>query len=144
MALDGTFYFESTQGGRLFFGKQDDTFYFYRLEGGDEILRLLFLAIPRLPMCRKAGLVWQDVLPISVATRGLRRVLALAGASLWPNLARINSQMAFDAQGAIESTVTSAALGVRQQCQVEFAQSKGIAVVRTGGHILRRVAHGTD
>lgn len=144
MAADGTFYFESSRGGKLYFGKQEGTFYFYRLEGSDEILRMLFEAVPRLPLTHADGLVWRDVLPISVALRGATRVLAMSCASLWPAIARVDAVMTYRRRGLIETEIASATLGLRRSCQAEFGQSKGLAVVRSGEYTLRRVAHGTD
>ena len=143
MALDGTFYL-STRQGQLYFGKEEGTFYFYRLVGQDEVLRLMFLALPRLPLSFEEGLAWEDALPISVAVTGLKRILALAVASVWNKLARIEAQLSFATHSRIETHVSSKLLGLRVDSQVEFGQSKGIAVIKVGGATLRRIDHGTN
>ena len=143
MALDGTFYFH-TRRGQLYFGKEEGTFYFYRLVGQDEVLRLMFLALPRLPLSFEEGLAWEDALPISVAVTGLKRILALAVASVWNKLARIEAQLSFATHSRIETHVSSRLLGLRVDSQVEFGQSKGIAVIKVGGATLRRIDHGTN
>ena len=142
MGLDGTFYFQ-TPRGQLFFGKEEGTFYFYRLVGNDEVLRLLFLALPRLPMSYEEELNWDDALPISVGTKGLKRILALAGAAFSPKLARIDAHLAFIARNVIQTRISSAILRVNQTCRVEFGQSKGVAVVKVGNTTLKRIAQGT-
>ena len=143
MGLDGTFYFE-TRRGQLYFGKEDGTFYFYRLVGQDEVLRLMFLAMPRLPLSYEEGMAWEDALPISVAVQGLKRVLALVGASVWSPLSRIQAHMTFAARHRIETHVSSAVLGLNIDSQVEFGQSKGMAVIKVGSATLRRIDHGTN
>ena len=143
MALDGTFYF-STPRGQLFFGKEEGTFYFYRLVGNDPILRLLFLSLPRLPLTFEEGMTWEDALPISVATSGVKRILALVAASVWPKLARIDVHMSFSRRNVIETHVTSQTLQVDRTCQVQFGQSKGFALVSSGDIVLRRAAYGAN
>jgi hypothetical protein len=143
MGLDGTFYFE-TRRGQLYFGKEEGTFYFYRLVGQDEALRLMFLALPRLPLSYEEGMVWEDALPISVAVQGLKRILALVGASVWGPLSRIPAQMTFAARQRIENHVSSTVLGLDLHSQVEFGQSKGMAVIKVGSATLRRIDHGTN
>ena len=143
MGLDGTFYFE-TRRGQLFFGKEDGTFYFYRLVGRDEVLRLMFQALPRMPLSFEEGMAWEDALPISVAVQGLKRILALAGASVWNQLAHIPARMSFTARHRIETHIQSTVLGLNVQSQVEFGQSKGIAVLKVGNATLRRIDHGTN
>ena len=143
MDLDGTFYFH-TRKGQLYFGKEEGTFYFYRLVGHDEVLRMMFLALPRLPLSFEEGLAWEDALPISVAVKGIKRVLALAGASVWNKLARTEARMSFVAHDRIETHVKSAMLGLNVTGQVEFGQSKGIAVIRVGDVTLRRMDLGAN
>ncbi len=69
MAPDGTFFFD-TGKGKLFFGKDEGTFYFYRLDGKDKYLKLLFMSAPRIPLTDKENIIWYDYLPFSVVFRG--------------------------------------------------------------------------
>jgi len=82
MALDGSFYFESDRGGRLYFGKQGDTFYHYAVEGDDEVLSKMMLALPRLPLSAAPVLRWEDFVPTTCAarTRSSKALVELATA----------------------------------------------------------------
>jgi urea transporter/murein DD-endopeptidase MepM/ murein hydrolase activator NlpD len=62
MALDSTFYLERNNG-KLFFGKSYSSFYFYHLEGEDKYLKLLYQAMPSLPLSFVDGKIWSDVIP---------------------------------------------------------------------------------
>ncbi|MCE9607493.1 MAG: urea transporter, partial [Planctomycetia bacterium] len=71
MAIDGTLYFHAPGRGKLYFGKLDGTFYFYRLDGRDELLGLLYTSLPRLPLVRgmrhaSSAVRWSDVVPIGL------------------------------------------------------------------------------
>jgi hypothetical protein len=141
MAADGTFYFQSDAGARLYFGKHEGTFYFYKLEGDDPVLRLLFLALPRLPLGYVPGLQWHDVLPIAVASTGLTRVLAQSASAIWPGLTQFQVQMKFRHRGLVESEIVSKALSVRHRFRTQLAEVKGIASIDGEGWRLRRTSY---
>lgn len=82
MAVDGTFYFESSRGGKLFFGKLGGTFFCYRSDGNDEVLNLIGCALPKLPLVRTADRTWSDVVPVGRAA-GLPRRTWLRMLSPW-------------------------------------------------------------
>ena len=68
MASDGARYLkiDGTQD-RLYFGFEDNCFVFYSLEGSRHSpLRLLFAAMPRIPLCSEAGVSWEDPLPDNI------------------------------------------------------------------------------
>ena len=137
MAPDGTFYFESGRG-KLYFGKDSAAFYFYRLEGDDPGLRLLFAALPRLPLAYRDRLQWHDYLPVGVATDGVRRMLARFGSSFYPPLARIGAKQTFRSRYIIESELDAPLLRLQQQARVELDRRRGFASVRVGDLELRR------
>ena len=85
IAADGTHYFQSERGW-LSFGKYDGTFYCLRLEGDDPWLRLVMLALPRLPLAFKHRLAWKDSIPLGMAVSGVPRLLARLGNLVWPRL----------------------------------------------------------
>ncbi len=62
MAIDGTFYF-SHKDSHLYFGKSDTTFYMYHLEGNDFILKLLYQALPSMPLGYIKEKQWHDIIP---------------------------------------------------------------------------------
>ncbi len=51
---------------RLYFYRTHELFYFYRLDGSDEILKLLFKVLPRIPLTYQKGMIWKDVLPMNI------------------------------------------------------------------------------
>jgi hypothetical protein len=86
MGSDGT-YFLGSPRARLYFGKQEGTFYLYRVEGRDPLLTALLMAAPRLPLTRREALTWRDVLPAGVVSRGVWRAWAGVLAPFVPRLA---------------------------------------------------------
>ncbi len=75
MARDGSRYFtlEGRQD-RLYFGIEDNCFVFYSLEGSrNSPLRLLFAALPRIPMGNEGGVRWEDLLPDDIVSANLWR-----------------------------------------------------------------------
>jgi len=129
MAADGTFYFESERG-KLYFGRHEGTFYFYRADGDDEWLRLLFLAMPRLPLACREQLTWRDYVPVGLATRGAKRALARFVSSFYPNLARIGVTQSFVGRDRVQATIESQLLNVHRTAEVELDEKKGFASIR--------------
>lgn len=136
MAPDGTFYFESRLG-KLYFGKRASTFYFYRLDGQDPWLRLLFLALPRLPMVHEDRLRWHDFVPLGVATSGVRRVMARLASAFYPELARVRVEQAFHGRNVVESQIRSAALALNVTARVELDADNGFGSIQVGRFELR-------
>ncbi|RUM46418.1 MAG: peptidase M23 [Hydrogenothermus sp.] len=67
MAVDGTFYFD-TGKGKLYFGKANETFYFYRLDGFDEYLKDIFISAPKIPLTSEKNVIFKDFLPFKLTT----------------------------------------------------------------------------
>jgi urea transporter len=140
MAPDGTTCFDSGRG-RLYFGRHEGTFYFYRVEGSDPRLRRLFLAMPRLPLAFRDGLTWCDFVPVGVAASGLRRLLAQFLGAFYPALAAVRTTQVFLGPRRVACTAESALLGIRTRSEVELDETKGIASIRIGRFEFRRVRH---
>jgi len=140
MAGDGTFYLQS-DGTQLYFGKHEGTFYFYRVTGQDPWLRLLFLALPRLPLGYREGLTWHDYVPVSLVTSGLRRVAVGLLSSFYPRLATVRVTQRFVSETRIESAIEAGLLRVRRTAQVDLDRGKGFACVTMDDIQLRRVDH---
>ena len=144
MALDGTLFFESDRGGRLYFGKFAGTFYAYRMEGRDEYLQLLFVALPRLPLSYGDNLAWHDFVPISTVAGRVQRVLADLAAFAVPRLATSRTEHVFRDRRTIESEITAPAFGIQRKSRVELDGERGFARVEVGRFELRRVEYATS
>jgi urea transporter/tetratricopeptide (TPR) repeat protein len=143
MAPDGSHYFESERA-RLYFGKHEGTFYVYRLVGDDPYLRLLFLALPRLPLAYTRNLTWCDYIPIGVAATGMKRGLARLATFLWPSAARIKVTQTFRAGNCIESLLESKVLRLNTAARVRLDEQHGFASVQVGGVELRNINDRSD
>ena len=131
MALDGTLYLDAPGRGKLYFGKLDGTFYFYRQEGRDPWLGLLFAALPQLPLVRMGRCEWRDWIPVGPATRGLRRTAAWCLAPFYAPAARTATSHRFAATDVVESKLTLP-LGLGERTlRVELDRDYGIAAVRS-------------
>lgn len=62
MDIDSTFYLERNSS-QLYFGKTNSSFYFYHLKGDDKYLKLVYKAIPSLPLTYVEGTKWKDIVP---------------------------------------------------------------------------------
>jgi urea transporter len=143
MALDGTSYFESSAGGRLYFGKQNGTFYFYRVDGQDEMLRLIARSLPRLPMVRAGTAVWTDVVPLGLVTSGLRRAVYRLFSPLAPALAVATTEHRYVGSNEIETTVCVPG-GNRSKLAVRIDPAYGLTSFRDGEWELRLLGDATD
>ena len=114
MAADSTFYFDSGNG-QLYFGKKEGTFYFYNIEGEDECLRQLFLALPRLPLTALTGTTWRDYVPIGVLTTGWRKAVYLFLSSFHHGLAQVDTVHSLQAGGKITGQIHSGVLKMDHQ-----------------------------
>ena len=141
LASDGTQYFETDRGRRLYFGKHAGTFYLYRAEGGDKYLNLLLQALPRMPLCYREGLEWDDFVPASLVASGPQRVLMGLIASVAPNLATAHAALSFRGRDMIVSRVNSGVFGIERLVRVEWDAERGMASVRLGRIELRRTEY---
>lgn len=105
LALDGTFYFESSRGGRLYFGKLGGTFYCYRVDGRDELLDLIQQALPSLPLVALPQTSWSDAVPIGRATHGWRRFVLRLLAPFAPRFGIAATTHRFVGRNVIETTL---------------------------------------
>lgn len=136
MALDGTLYFESCRGGKLYFGKHDGTLYCYRCDGRDPLLETIYRALPRLPLVRRPGLLWTDVVPIGLVTRGWRRAVRRLVAPFYADAARAATQHRFVSHDAIETTIAGP---VPRVLHMTLDDGHGLTSVRDGRLELRAV-----
>lgn len=139
MAPDGTFYL-STSKGELYFSKHDGTFYFYRLRGEDPYLKLLFLAMPRVPLSCCPDLQWDDDLPLSLIAGGARRAMIRFARLIMPDLARVRSHLRFDEAGQVVSTIRSRSAKQPIQTCVTFDDQGNLLQVNAGDWQLQRMS----
>ncbi|MEI7732823.1 MAG: urea transporter [Verrucomicrobiota bacterium] len=140
MASDGTFYLESPRG-QLYFGKHEGTFYTYRLAGDDPWLRLLFLALPRLPLAYRENLTWHDHVPMSLITAGVREALVGFFSSVYPRLATVKVTQTFVSESRVEGVIEAGLLHLRRTAAVELDRQKGFASVTVEEVTLKRRHH---
>lgn len=139
VAVDGTLYFESRSGGRLYFGRRNGTFYFYRAAGADPYLSLLLRAMPSVPLAYRESLEWTDHLPASVVLSGGDRAAVQLVSSLAPSLERLDCRLRFEGPDGVRTETTGNLLGIREEAFVSFDAAKGPSHVRLGGWKLARV-----
>ncbi len=106
MAASSETYFDSGKG-KLFFAKNDHSFYFYRLEGNDPWLSLLFAALPRMPLVYRRGMTWEDVPPVSAVIFGWRKQLFNLARAFYHNMGQVQYTGCWDTEGVITGTVQS-------------------------------------
>jgi hypothetical protein len=138
MAPDATFYLD-TGRGRLFFGSEEGTFYFYRMDGNDPCLRALFLALPRLPLAYRDGLAWADHVPAGLVTTGLRRALIRLVQSVHPRLGTVAVHLSFEQENMVTGHVTSRLLRGDWETRVVLHPRRGFQSVRVGDLYMERI-----
>ena len=138
MAPDSTFYLDSGRG-RLYFGKEEGTFYFYRMEGDDPCLRALFLALPRLPLAYRQGLAWDDHVPAGLVTTGLRRAMVRLVRSVHPRLGTVAVRLSFKKEGTVTGRVESGLLRGEWKTRVVLHRFRAFQTVQVGDLLLERI-----
>lgn len=137
MAQDGTFYFDSGKG-QLHFNRHEDTFYIYNTQGDDRYLKLIFMAIPKLPLLQMNDMSWCDRLPTGAVVSGPRRELYRFMNSFKFDFANVRSRMKYTGKTTIEGSVESARLGVDIKTFVELDGQVGFRRIAAGEYELRR------
>ena len=138
MAVDGTFCF-ATSRGCLYFGRHEGTFYLYRVTGDDPWLRLIHLALPRMPLAYRDNLSWRDYLPAGLVAPGLRGALVGFLGSIFPGLATASVAQRFVAADTVESVIECAALRVRRTARVELDRRKGFVRIAVDDVLFERI-----
>jgi murein DD-endopeptidase MepM/ murein hydrolase activator NlpD len=124
--------------GRLHCGRHEDTFYCYRVEGRDPWLRALLLALPRLPLCRRDGLVWEDRLPVSAAGTTPATVAAGLAALARPAWAVLRARHRFEGPWTVRGEVRGAGLRIPTCALCDPA--RGLVRIAAGTLDLQREA----
>ncbi len=140
MAPDGTFYLQSPRG-QLYFGKHEGTFYIYRVTGNDPWLRLLFLALPRLPLAYREKLAWHDYVPVGLVASGPVETVIGFFSSLYPRLATVKVNQCFAGENRVEASIKASILREQKTATVELDRHKGFVSITLDDITLRRVSH---
>ena len=136
--FSGMFFLADEEGNTLQFAKEVGFFYCYDYHGRDDsLLRLLFLALPRLPLVRKIGLSWQDSLPLNVINSGVGWAWEQFFASFYPksfvHVGKWQWQESNMITGCIETTKKPI------KTALVFDESHGISQLGVNSTILQRV-----
>ncbi|CAK0771654.1 putative urea transporter [Azospirillaceae bacterium] len=137
-AIDGTFYLDSGRA-RLYIGSCNSTFYVYSMEGNDPWLRLIFLALPRMPLVVREGLAWADQIPIGVMVWGPLKSLLLLVASAFPSVADIRATLVLKNRFQIVGSVEYPLIRMSRQVQVDLETNVGLSRVVVDEWELRRI-----
>ena len=128
-ALDGTLYFGSDRGGKLYFGKRDGVFTLYRVEGDDPHLSILLRALPRLPLTTIDDIDWSDCLPASLSLTDLGRAAVQLLSAFFPVADRMYCRLSRLNQDTIRCQSSSHWLPFREEAITTFDGQKGPASI---------------
>ncbi len=136
MAIDGTFYW-ATPNAKLYFGKWGGTFFCFHIEGDDPYLRLIYLALPKMPLVGESPLTWNDILPVSQALSGWRRAVAGVFAALRPTYGMAKGQYRLASHTEIAGEIVHPLK--RTKTTIALDSARQILAVSCEGTTLRRV-----
>lgn len=131
--------------GRLYFARDDYSFYFYRLEGSDPRLAGLFAALPRLPLVYRKDLHWQDTPPSSAVTssRVAKLVFDLLRACCH-RLGESDYRAHWEAAGVIRGTLRRAMGAKEEPLEVVLHPRLGFSSLQLGTRRLELVPPATS
>jgi hypothetical protein len=138
MAVDGTFFWE-TPNAKLYFGKLGNTFFCFHMEGEDPYLRMIYLALPKMPLAGDVGLRWQDDIPYSLCLTGWRRVVAGFLGILAPAYVGAVGSYHVTSHTEVLGAVAHSLWGTSQKTRVVLDPLRQIVGVNLGDWELRRV-----
>ena len=128
--------------GRLHIGRHEGTWYAYRVDGDDPWLRLLLTCLPRLPLCRRPGLVWHDALPVTSAGRGWREMLSALLGLLIPSLAVLRTRHRLVGRERVEGEMLAHPLVPARRTSVILADDGLFVEAACDRRSLRRIRAG--
>ncbi len=105
MALDGSFYL-GRDDSRLYLGKTDQTFFCYTLVGNDTYLKMLYQALPSMPLNYIKNGHWNDVIPTSFfAPKFNLQTLVNFSHYFMPSPLNCNARYQFESDTEITGTI---------------------------------------
>jgi len=138
----GAQYFDSG-AGRMFFGVFEGTFYVYRIEGEDDLLNKLFLALPSIPLCGKRGISWKDHPPVGAFRAGLREDLLLFLAPFRHGMARSRVELSMVDDRTIAGSAGVDWLGMKWKISAALDDQPGLQAAEVNNHHFIRVKYET-
>jgi hypothetical protein len=138
MEIDGTFYFNSGKG-KLYFGKHEGTFYFFSTEGNDPYLKLMFQALPRLPLSFRENLEWNDGIPIGQVTKGFIRGAVQFISSFKHNIFSTEINLKFNSTKEVSGKIFSRMPRIERESLVELDDSNGFNRIKVDNIELKRI-----
>jgi hypothetical protein len=127
-----------TLRGRLYFHRDKHSFYFYRLEGDDPWLAMMFAAMPRLPLVYDAGLHWCDVAPASAVYGRWLRALLLFVKAFRPEFGELVYSGHWQSTMVVSASLTGPGLRI-DDIEVELDSRTGFRRIRLGDIMLEKV-----
>jgi len=118
--------------GKLYFGKQQNVFFVYSVEGTDPYLKALYQALPRLPLVEGDQLVFEDHLDLEAFFAPLAKGLLLLASSFFGPLAEVKGRYRFDGPGLVKGQVKSGWGGWAMDTYVKLDQQLGFLVIEAG------------
>ena len=108
------------------------------MEGEDPYLRMVYLALPKMPLMGQPGVQWQDTIPDAIALTGWRRGVAGILGMVAPTCVGAVGAYRFTAPTEISGTVGHLSGGA-QTTAITLDPVLQIVFVRVGAWELRRV-----
>ncbi len=109
-----------SERGKMFYSCSGHGFLAIKVEGDDPWLRVIFLALPRLPPAYRLGLTWQDSLPVGLVLTGLHRELARFMTLFSSNWASAQAVYRFEDSLSVVASIEHKPLGVQMDIYTEF------------------------
>ncbi len=132
----GESYFDSGSG-RLYFARNEHSFYFYRLSGADPWLALLFAAVPRLPLAYRHDIYWRDVLPLAAVSNGWRAGVLSSARALFHRLGRSHYRAVWNEGGVVSGVLDDGGDGSRKATEAVLHPRLGFSRVRVDERVLQ-------
>jgi len=141
MEESGETYFDSGSG-KLYFCNEKHSFYFYRLEGADPWLALLFAAIPRLPMAYRCNMKWTDAPPAATILSGWKKEFYNLARAFRHDLGEICYLAHWQTEDRIVATLQGGPAREPIQVDVLLHPSTGFQRIQLGSRCLERIENG--
>ena len=109
-----------SERGKMSYIRSWQGFLAISLDGDDPWLRILFLALPRLPPAYRLGLTWQESLPVGLVLTGLRREFARFMTLFSPHWASVQAVYRFEDARSLAASIEYKALGMRTEIHTEL------------------------
>ena len=133
----GIMFLQDESGNRLYFNYYNATFTFHELEGkSSSLLRMLFVALPRLPLINMKQFEWDDFLPIALTGTRFERFMSPITSWLFRSNGCAKGTWRYD-NGTITGTIKSGRNVLHTT--VEIDQLQGIKNIKIKNLELKKV-----